>query len=230
MTQLRQAHHLLLQQKSLTMLLQLTSHISQYGYLAIFLLVLLQEVGVPTLIPNELVLLFSGYLSATGVLNLPLVVLSVVGGDLLGSSTLFLLFYFFGKIILQRKPKWIPLPEKRIRNIRNKINASGQSGIFVGRLTPFIKGYVTVLCGLMRVSPRRYAITLLSTSFIWALGYTCCGYFIGPYWKFIPESNALTQHLLLLITASIIIGLIALQLLKRLLSAIKINSKIQTIK
>lgn len=205
------------------MFLQLTSNISHYGYLAIFLLVLLQEVGVPTLIPNELVLLFSGYLSATGALNIALVVLSVVAGDLVGSGTLFLLFYFFGKIILKRKPGWLPVPEKKIRSIRNKIDASGQSGIFVGRLTPFVKGYVTVLCGLMRIPPQKYATILLSTSFIWAMGYTCCGYFVGPYWKFVPENHTTVQHFLLLITTGIIVILILIQLLKRLLSTSKNN-------
>ncbi|MCX6740828.1 MAG: hypothetical protein NTY61_00295 [Candidatus Parcubacteria bacterium] len=37
--------------------------ITHYGYLAIFFLVFLQEIGVPNPVPNELVLLFSGYLA-----------------------------------------------------------------------------------------------------------------------------------------------------------------------
>ena len=46
-----------------------SAYIIKYGYLAIFSLVFLQEIGVPNPVPNELVLLFSGYLTSTGKLN-----------------------------------------------------------------------------------------------------------------------------------------------------------------
>ena len=45
-------------------------YITRYGYLAIFCLVLLQELGVPNPVTNEFVLLFSGYLAFSGVLSL----------------------------------------------------------------------------------------------------------------------------------------------------------------
>jgi membrane protein DedA with SNARE-associated domain len=53
-------------------------YISKYGYLAIFVLIFLQETGVPNPVPNELVLMFSGYLVFTGILHLPLVLLAAV--------------------------------------------------------------------------------------------------------------------------------------------------------
>lgn len=200
------------------MLEQLTTNISQYGYFAIFLLIFLQEVGFPSPIPNELVLLFSGYLSFTGALNLPLVIISVIGGDLLSSTILFIVFYFFGKIIIKRKPKWIPLPQKKLDHISSKIRISGHSGIFIGRLTPFIKGYVSVLCGLMRISPSRYGTIMVTTSIIWSSAYVCCGYLAGPYWNLITQKDSTIQYILLLIAASVIVIIVLLQVFKRLLS------------
>jgi membrane protein DedA with SNARE-associated domain len=41
----------------------LSAYIIKYGYIALFSLVFLQEIGVPNNVPNELVLLFSGYLT-----------------------------------------------------------------------------------------------------------------------------------------------------------------------
>jgi membrane protein DedA with SNARE-associated domain len=203
------------------MLEQLVLHISQYGYLAIFLLIFLQEVGVPNPIPNELVLIFSGYLSFMGTLNLFLVVLAAIAGDLLGGTILFASFYFFGKLIMKRKPKWIPLPEKMLERISNKIRISGNSGIFIGRLTPFVKGYVSVLSGLTHYAPSKYGITLLLTSIIWALAYVCCGYLAGPYWNLITRNSSAIQYLTLLIAVSVIIILILLQIFRKLLSTTK---------
>jgi len=48
------------------MSLTLSAYILKYGYIAIFSLVFLQEIGVPNPVPNEVVLLFSGYLSSVG--------------------------------------------------------------------------------------------------------------------------------------------------------------------
>ena len=48
----------------------LSAYIVKYGYMAIFSLVFLQEIGVPNPVPNEVVLLFSGYLASVGKLDL----------------------------------------------------------------------------------------------------------------------------------------------------------------
>ena len=45
---------------------EVMQYIVKYGYLAIFVLVFLQEVGAPNPIPNELVLVLSGYLTFMG--------------------------------------------------------------------------------------------------------------------------------------------------------------------
>ena len=48
--------------------------IAEYGYWAIFILVFLQEAGLPNPIPNELVLGFSGFLSTQNRLEIPSII------------------------------------------------------------------------------------------------------------------------------------------------------------
>jgi membrane protein DedA with SNARE-associated domain len=196
------------------MLNEILYNISQYGYLAIFLLVFLQEVGVPSPIPNELLLIFCGYLSFTGILNLPLVLLLVLAADLLSSGILYVVFYFFGQFIFRNKPRWLPISEQKIDRLTQKLNVSGQSSIFIGRLTPFIKGYVTVLCGLLRISPKKYLITALVTSIIWTLFYVGGGFLIGPYWNLISKTDISFDKTLMIIIGTIILIFIGLQLHK----------------
>jgi membrane protein DedA with SNARE-associated domain len=194
---------------------QLFSSFYQYSYLAILMLIFLQEVGFPSPFPNELVLLFSGYLSFTGVFKLPLVILLAVTADLLAGVTLYLLFYFFGKLILERKPKWLALPRTKIERISFRINNSGQSAIFIGRLTPFIRGYVAVLCGLLRISPEKYVLNLTFSSIIWATVYIICGYLIAPYWNLMTQSNSEIHLLMIVIPVSVAIILISIHLTKK---------------
>ncbi|MDP4271856.1 MAG: DedA family protein [Bacteroidota bacterium] len=159
------------------------NNILHHGYLIIFLLVFLQEVGVPNPIPNELVLIFSGYLGYTGMLNAVWVILSAFAGDMLGSGILFTLFFIFGKTIMARKPRWIPISRKKLDKLSRKIQRKGFAGVFLGRISPFIRGYVAVLLGLMNYPVRKYAVVLPATALLWACFYVMAGYVIGPYWQ-----------------------------------------------
>lgn len=156
--------------------------LSVYGYLVIFLLVFLQEVGVPSPIPNEFVLLFSGYLVFSNQLNLFFVIGSAFAGDVLGSSILFVVFYFFGKQIMDKKPKWIPITEQKLRRLRMKLSSFGQFGFLLGRLSPFIRGYVSVVSGLMNYNAKDYFLIIFTSAPLWASFYVIAGYFLGPYW------------------------------------------------
>lgn len=167
---------------------EMISLISHYGYLAIFLLVFLQEVGAPNPLPNELLLLFAGYLSFAGALFFPWVILAAVAADLLGTSVLYLFSFSFGNYILKTRPRWLPIPYRTIEKLLKKVSRSGLRGIFIGRLSPFIRGYLSVITGLLQVRPRRYYPIAVATAFIWSLAYVVTGYLLGPYWsKVVPH-------------------------------------------
>jgi membrane protein DedA with SNARE-associated domain len=61
----------------------LSAYILKYGYVAIFSMIFLQEIGVPNPVPNEVVLLFSGYLSSVGQLDCITVLITVIAADVL---------------------------------------------------------------------------------------------------------------------------------------------------
>ena len=85
----------------------LSAYIVKYGYMAIFSLVFLQEIGVPNPVPNEVVLLFSGYLSSVGKLDFMTVWVTAAAADVIASSLLYMTFYHFGQRLLQKWPRVI---------------------------------------------------------------------------------------------------------------------------
>lgn len=160
---------------------ELIAYITKYGYLAIFSLVFLQEIGVPNPVPNELVILFSGYLASTHVLSFPLVFLSVVAADFLGTSLLFFVFYYFGDFLLAHKPRWLPLSREKIDKLGDRISRKGGLGIFVGRLLPYVRGYASVAAGLLHVRPRVFLLSVFVSAVLWSGGYASVGMFFGNY-------------------------------------------------
>jgi len=192
--------------------------ISQHGYLAVFLLVFLQDVGVPNPIPNELLMIASGYLAYTAVFSFPLIVLSVFVADLAASAIVYAAFYFFGQIIMTRKPRWIKFPDAQMNRIKLRVESSGLSGIFVGRLTPFIRGYVSVLCGLILLPAKKYSLILVSTALLWAFSYISIGYLIGPYWNLITNNNNDIQQYIGFFSISMIVVGVLFFVAKRFLA------------
>lgn len=158
-------------------------YIQQYGYLAVFLLVFIQEMGVPNPVPNELILLFSGYMAFLGKLSFSLVFLSAVLGDFLGTCLLYFIFHYFGKAILKNKPAWIPISKERVERISNFISKKGTLGIFIGRLIPYFRGYVSVVAGLIQIPPKVFLPTVLISACLWSGGYVILGRILGSQWK-----------------------------------------------
>ncbi|HAL81120.1 MAG TPA: hypothetical protein DCO83_01895 [Mucilaginibacter sp.] len=159
-----------------------TQFIIHYGYTAIFILIFLQEIGVPNPLPNELVLMFSGYLAFTGALFLPFVLLSAISADIIGATILYLTFYFFGAYILSHKPKWLPISTEKINKIAERVSQGGLWSVFLGRVTPFIRGYVSVISGLLQIKPKQYLPLVVITAVLVSCTYVVTGRLLGPYW------------------------------------------------
>jgi membrane protein DedA with SNARE-associated domain len=161
---------------------EIVSYITRYGYLAIFVLVFLQETGMPNPFPNELLLMFSGYLSFKGFLFLPFVILTAVTADFIGTNLLYFLFYRTGFALLQKKPKWLPVSTHLIENLTARILKGGTMSIFLFRLTPFTRGYASVITGFLQVKPKVFLPVAFVSATTWAALYSVTGFLIGPSW------------------------------------------------
>lgn len=192
----------------------LAYYISNYGCLAIFIFIFLQEVGAPNPIPNEFMLLLSGYLSASGILFYPLVVFVCASADILAAIILYSLFYYFGTLFLSRKPRWVPISSEKIEKQCQRIQNRGTSSIVVGRVSPFIRGYVAVICGILHVPPRKYAFIILITSALWAGFYITIGFFLAPYWNYVMTNLATFKYALIGLV-SIIISIFVVKFIRR---------------
>ncbi|MBI2282625.1 MAG: VTT domain-containing protein [Bacteroidetes bacterium] len=155
----------------------LVNYFVVYGYLAVFAVVLLQELGMPGL-PNELVLLYFGHLSRQAGLSYPLVIALVVVADMLGSVILYLLFYYGRTWLVQIKPRWVKLPEKKVFSLKQKMASGRGRPIFIAKLTPFVRSYIPVVAGLLQVEPALYGRIIVVTAIIWSGGWVTAGWLL----------------------------------------------------
>ncbi|MES2373323.1 MAG: hypothetical protein V4557_12135 [Bacteroidota bacterium] len=153
----------------------LTNYIIAYGYLAVFCIVLLQELGMPGL-PNELVIIYFGYLSRRAGLSYPVIFFLVILADILAAFTLYLAFYYAKNMLVRIKPHWLKLPQQRIASLKTKIISHNGRHIFIAKLTPFVRSYLPVVAGLLHVRLLVYGRIIFCTAIIWSGGLITVGW------------------------------------------------------
>jgi membrane protein DedA with SNARE-associated domain len=201
---------------------EVVSFIANYGYFAIFIVIFAQEIGIPNPIPNELVLMFSGYLTLKGILILPVIILVAVIADIIGTGILYSVFYFSGFYILKHKLRWLPIPENSINKLSKRLSKGGRWKIFIFRLTPFIRGYTSIAVGLLQIKPKTFLPIALVSGITWSAICVITGRILGPYWIVIGEKMGNLKPILI-ITVLIIILIIVLVRYFQKRSAIKLK-------
>ncbi len=181
---------------------ELAAYITEYGYLTIFLLVFIQELGVPNPIPNELILLFAGYLASIGTLSITGAVLTAVLADAIGTITLYSVFYYCGKVIMKHISRL--LPSQKIKQLMAYLSKKGRWGVYIGRLLPLLRGYASVAAGLLRLPPREFIPVVVLSGLTWSGGYVILGYLLGPQWEKVSDYFGFKNSLLILLGVVII--------------------------
>src|SRR5450759_3861420 len=109
---------------------QVLAWIAQYGYLAIFCLLMLGIVGLP--VPDETLLTFTGYLIFTHHFNLVPAFATVLLGTMCGITLSYVLGRTFGLALIHRFGKYIHLTEERIEYAHHWFERVGRWGLTFG--------------------------------------------------------------------------------------------------
>jgi len=157
--------------------------IGHWGYLAIFVLVILGNMGVP--LPEETVLILAGYLVWQGELRLPMVlaigILSAVVGDNIG----YRIGRHYGQGTIDRYGLWVLGSSKRLERMRGFVTRYGPTGVFVARFLPGLRFMAGPLAGATGLRPLRFFVANVCGAALYvplsvALGYAV-GYGLGDY-------------------------------------------------
>lgn len=140
--------------------------------LALFFLVFIVEAGVPIPIPYDILILFAGYK------EIPLwwILVSVVAGNILGSSILFFFSRWFGKRLFAKTRFASRFSKTRFRKVEAWFLRYGAMGIILARLIPGFRFAATVISGLVGMSYFKVFLPFLTVgSILWVLVYYGAG-------------------------------------------------------
>ncbi len=159
----------------------LLSLVTTYGPLVLFLIVLIEEAGVPLLLPSDLLLLFSGSLVAHGRLNLGLTLGSVVLATLLGTAVLFTLARRGGRPLLRRYGRWIHLDEDKLTRAETRLKTHAFWRLTAFRLVPGLRPYSTLTAGILAFPRPQATMAFALSGTIWAGAWIGLGMLLAPH-------------------------------------------------
>ena len=162
----------------------LTHLISSYGYVAVFVLMVLESALIP--IPSEVTMPFAGFLASQGTYALWPLVLVGAAGNLLGSLVGYYLGYTLEERVLQRwirrYGKFVLVSESDYARASAWFTRYGNPTVFFSRLLPAVRTFISLPAGVFRMNLITFSLYTFVGSFLWSGMLAWIGYVLGSHW------------------------------------------------
>lgn len=178
-----------------------TSAVGDYGLYAVFLLMLVDAVFPAA---SELVMVYGGALAAGAFAGHDVVLfgrtidegfpaylaIALAGtiGYTVGAIGGWAIGLYGGRPYLERHGHWLHLDEQKLDRAERWFERWEDWAVFLGRLTPVVRSFVSVPAGILEARLGRYALLTLAGSAIWCFAFAGAGYLAGDNWEDLHHS------------------------------------------
>lgn len=180
----------------------ITVLINRFGYLAVSLLIAIENIFPP--IPSEVILAFSGFITTKSELQLFYLALASTLGALIGALTL----YWIGSLLnsqMMERPFFQKMGFKKddVTKANDWFQRYGIWTTFFARFIPIVRSLISLPAGMAKVDLLRFVIFTALGSLIWNTVLLSLGAYLGQNWQqvvmIIEEYSMITCVLLGLI-------------------------------
>jgi membrane protein DedA with SNARE-associated domain len=169
----------------------ITDYVLHYGYLAVFVLMVLESACIP--IPSEVTMLFGGalanaaFVSSLGSggehLNFVLVALVGTAGNLVGSWIAWGVGYRGGRPLIERWGRYIFLRQHELDRAEVWFDRHGQVAVLVSRVLPVVRTFISLPAGIAEMRFVRFSVYTVLGCLPWTFALTAIGYALGSQWN-----------------------------------------------
>lgn len=154
--------------------------IAQYGYVALFALLMFGIIGVP--VPDEILLTFAGSL----VFQHELAFVPTIATAFLGSVCGITMSYTFGRslgfYLANAIGRLVHVDQDKMDRIRAWYGRHGKYALLFGYFLPGIRHLVAFVAGSSRLRLSIFAPFAYTGAFLWSVSFVTLGYFLGREW------------------------------------------------
>lgn len=158
--------------------------ITQYGYLAVFVLMLAESACVP--IPSEVIMMFGGALAAGVGGAHPLlagVVAAGVLGNVAGSYLAWAAGRYAGHAAVARWGRRFGVHDREIDRATAWFERHGPVAVLVGRVIPVIRTFISLPAGFADMPAGAFGLYTVLGAIPWTAALGIAGYALGANWE-----------------------------------------------
>ena len=104
-------------------------------------------------------------------------------GNLLGSWVAYWISMKGGRPLLLKYGKYVLMSKDEVDKAEIWFNKYGEWAVFIGRLLPVVRTFISIPAGLARMNLWRFSLYTFAGSFIWSLGLAYGGFLLGENWE-----------------------------------------------
>jgi membrane protein DedA with SNARE-associated domain len=159
--------------------------ITQYGYLAVFLLMLAESACIP--VPSEVIMLLGGALAAGAVPgahpSLLGIIVAGVLGNVAGSYVAWAVGKYAGLAAARRWGRRVGIREREIDRATAWFERHGPAAVLVGRLVPVVRTFISLPAGFAGMPAGRFGLFTTLGCIPWTAALGIAGYALGANWQ-----------------------------------------------
>lgn len=198
-----------------------TTFIGDHGLYAVFVLMAIDAVFPAA---SELVMLYAGALAAGAFSGQHVVLfghqidshfwayvaMSLAGtiGYTLGSLAGWGIGAYGGRPLLEERGRWLHLDRAKLDRADRWFDRWGDWAVFLGRLTPLVRSFISIPAGVVRMPIVRYTVLTFLGSAIWCFGIAGAGWALGSSYEHFHHDFAYVEYAVLVAVLLLIAWLI----------------------
>jgi membrane protein DedA with SNARE-associated domain len=153
---------------------------ASYGVLAIFMVMLLKEAGIPVPVPSDLIMVGAGVQLVAGAYSPLALFIALAAATLIGSSVQFLIARSAGRAVVYRLAGMVGIGTDRLDQAVARLATGGSRAVFVGLNIPGARAAVIPAAGLARLAFAPFLVATLAGSGVFYGWHVALGYIVGP--------------------------------------------------
>ncbi|TWF96702.1 DedA family protein [Kitasatospora viridis] len=184
----------------------LAPFLEHYGYLAVGLLVLLDNAALP--VPGQTVLILAAVYAGAGRLSLAGVVTVALAAAVLGDSLGYLLGRSGGRALVHRWGRYVGLTAARQQKAEEFFTRNGGKVVVVARFIDGLRQTNGIIAGTTEMPWRRFLLWNTLGAVLWVGAWSSAGYLAGSDIGEVYHQALRYQLLLLAVAAALVIALV----------------------
>ncbi len=163
--------------------------IADAGYFGVVVLMAIESACIP--LPSEIIMPFAGYLVSLGHFSLIGAATAGAIGCNIGSTIAYLVAAHGGRSAFERWGKYVLVRHEELDRAEHFFARYGAATVFVGRLLPVIRTFISFPAGLARMPMLKFQIYSFVGSWPWCFALAYVGATLGTRWNSDPTFRRL---------------------------------------